>query len=179
MPHRRTPCEMVPSMPAQAEGRSLRREDAIDEALRVATDDMPTSQQSATAAMVQAADRLTHREIEVLQLLAAGHSNPRLRLPSSSASKRWNVISPTCTRRAEARATSQDGFTHQARNTLAEDRRGMRSNWRAAELVDSNRLPRSSTMAGGAEAARHSFATRPEQPGASLSPPGRTRALGD
>jgi DNA-binding NarL/FixJ family response regulator len=63
---------------AQAEGRSLRREDAIDEALRVAADDLPTSQHSATAAMVQAADRLTPREIEVLQLLAAGHSNPEI-----------------------------------------------------------------------------------------------------
>jgi non-specific serine/threonine protein kinase len=63
---------------AQAAGRSLRREDAIDEALRVAADDLPSSQQSATAAMVQAPDHLTYREIEVLQLLAAGHSNPEI-----------------------------------------------------------------------------------------------------
>jgi non-specific serine/threonine protein kinase len=63
---------------AQAEGRSLRREDAIEEALRVAADDLPSSQQSTTSAMVQVADRLTHREIEVLQLLAAGHSNPEI-----------------------------------------------------------------------------------------------------
>jgi predicted ATPase/DNA-binding CsgD family transcriptional regulator/transcriptional regulator with XRE-family HTH domain len=63
---------------AQGKGRSLRREDAIDEAMRAAADDMPTSQQSANAGMVRAADRLTHREIEVLQLLAAGHSNPEI-----------------------------------------------------------------------------------------------------
>jgi predicted ATPase/DNA-binding CsgD family transcriptional regulator len=63
---------------AQAEGRSLRREDAIEEALRVAADELPSSQQSTTAAMVQAADRLTHREIDVLQLLAAGHSNAEI-----------------------------------------------------------------------------------------------------
>jgi non-specific serine/threonine protein kinase len=65
---------------AQADGRSLRREDAIVEALSVepGADDIRPSQQVATARMVQPADRLTPREIEVLKLLAAGLSNPEI-----------------------------------------------------------------------------------------------------
>jgi predicted ATPase/DNA-binding NarL/FixJ family response regulator len=68
-----------------AEGRELTRVEAIAEALTVAADidlanhdDVPVAGPSTLVSRLPAPDHLTAREVEVLRLLAAGHSNPEI-----------------------------------------------------------------------------------------------------